>query len=59
MPEVSCADVGSDTCQTRFKAESKDELMRQVADHLYKVHNVKTPLVPKGVVYEGRSKSSP
>lgn len=43
MPEVRCADVGADTCKGHFKAGTKDELARQVADHLHKVHEVKAP----------------
>jgi len=43
MPAVSCADVGADACQRQFKAETKEELVRQVARHLKEVHDVKTP----------------
>lgn len=41
--EVRCADVGADTCKARFTAETREELVRQVAKHLREVHNVSTP----------------
>ena len=43
MPEHRCSNVGAFTCNGHFKAETKDELMRQVARHLREEHNVKTP----------------
>lgn len=43
MPEVRCADVGADTCQAHFEAESKSELIRKVAKHLRQVHKVDPP----------------
>ncbi|MBW3591721.1 MAG: DUF1059 domain-containing protein [Actinobacteria bacterium] len=41
--EVRCADVGADTCNARFTAETQEELVRQLARHLREAHNVPTP----------------
>lgn len=44
MPlEFKCADIGADTCSKRFVAETHEELMEQVSEHLKAVHRVKTP----------------
>jgi len=44
MPvEFRCADIGADTCRRHFVADSWDELMSQVAEHLSSVHMVRTP----------------
>lgn len=44
MPvEFRCADIGADTCTKHFVAESWEELMSQVTEHLVEVHRVKTP----------------
>jgi predicted small metal-binding protein len=42
MPSVSCEAAGAAPCGAKLSASSKDELMRQVADHLQKKHKVKT-----------------
>ncbi|HEX2178507.1 MAG TPA: DUF1059 domain-containing protein [Actinomycetota bacterium] len=39
----SCAAAGADTCGYKTTANDKMELARQLADHLVKVHAVKTP----------------
>ncbi|MGH2689874.1 MAG: DUF1059 domain-containing protein [Actinomycetota bacterium] len=43
MPEHRCANVGAFPCKAELKADTMDELMRKVADHLQTVHAVKTP----------------
>jgi predicted small metal-binding protein len=44
MPvEFRCADIGADTCSKHFVAETHEELMEQVSEHLKAVHRVKTP----------------
>jgi predicted small metal-binding protein len=44
MPvEFKCSDIGADTCKKHFVAQTWEELMGQVADHLRIVHRVKTP----------------
>ena len=39
----SCASIGAGTCKGHFEAAIRKVIMRQVADHLYRVHNIKTP----------------
>lgn len=39
--ELSCHDLDH-TCGWRGRGETQDELMSKVADHVQKVHNVKT-----------------
>lgn len=39
----SCAGAGADTCGFRTTASDKADLARQLADHLAKVHAVRTP----------------
>jgi predicted small metal-binding protein len=39
----SCAAAGADTCGFKTTANDKMDLARQLADHLVKVHAVKTP----------------
>lgn len=56
MPEVRCADVGADTCQGHFKAESKTELIRMVAKHLKEVHKVDPPNQTIVTLYAKHSK---
>ncbi|HEX2179133.1 MAG TPA: DUF1059 domain-containing protein [Actinomycetota bacterium] len=44
MPvEFRCSDIGADTCKKHFVAQTWEELMDQVADHLRIVHRVRTP----------------
>jgi predicted small metal-binding protein len=38
----SCAAAGADACGFETKSDSREELARQLAEHL-KSHNVKTP----------------
>lgn len=41
--KFSCASAGADTCGFRTTAVDKADLARQLADHLARVHAVKTP----------------
>ena len=41
--EYSCASAGADTCGFSTTAVDKADLARKLADHLSKVHAVKTP----------------
>ena len=41
--KYSCASVGADTCGFKTTATDKTDLARQLADHLVRVHAVKTP----------------
>jgi predicted small metal-binding protein len=43
MPEIRCADAGAFTCRAHFKAETMDDLLRRVAEHLRVRHDVKQP----------------
>jgi predicted small metal-binding protein len=43
MPEHRCANVGAFPCKAHLQADTMDELMRKVAEHLRTVHAVKTP----------------
>lgn len=44
MPvEFKCSDIGADTCTKHFIAETFEELMEQVSEHLRIVHRVRTP----------------
>ena len=41
MEEIRCVDLGvEDTCSGHLVANSKEELMRALADHLRQVHNI-------------------
>ena len=40
MPEFQC---GSPVCHSRFTAPTKDELMRQVAEHVRTKHDIPVP----------------
>lgn len=42
MPQFCCLDAGA-ACRATFSASSKEELLRQVSEHLMKKHAVKTP----------------
>jgi predicted small metal-binding protein len=41
--EHRCANVGAFPCKAKLQADNMDDLMRLVADHLQRVHAVKTP----------------
>ena len=41
MPSFMCKDVGMD-CKFEAKAKTEDELMKKIAEHASKVHNMKT-----------------
>ena len=43
MPEIRCADTGAFTCRAHFSAETMEDLLRQVAEHLRVRHDVKQP----------------
>jgi predicted small metal-binding protein len=43
MVEHRCANVGAFPCKAKLQADNMDELVRKVADHLQRVHAVKTP----------------
>ncbi len=38
--EFRCADAGATPCHGSFRAESEQELVQKVADHMKKKHNV-------------------
>ncbi len=38
--EFRCADAGADPCHGNFRAETEQELLEKVADHLRTKHNV-------------------
>jgi predicted small metal-binding protein len=42
MPQFRCVDVGAD-CKGHFVAATKEDLIRQVSEHLQEVHAVKMP----------------
>lgn len=42
MMQVVCADAGT-VCPAVLSAHTRDELMRQVADHLSRDHRVRPP----------------
>jgi len=41
MPSIACKDVGMD-CQFEATAETEDELIKKVAEHVAEVHGMKT-----------------
>lgn len=41
MAEFSCAAAGADSCGWKTSADSEEELVGKVADHLQKRHGVK------------------
>ena len=42
MPQFRCVDVGAD-CKGHFVAANSEDLIRDVSEHLQKVHKVKLP----------------
>ncbi|MGQ0678092.1 MAG: DUF1059 domain-containing protein [Actinomycetota bacterium] len=42
MPQFRCVDVGAN-CKGHFVAANNEDLIRQVSDHLQKVHKVTLP----------------
>ncbi len=42
MPRFRCVDVGAD-CKGHFVAATNEGLIREVSEHLEKVHKVKLP----------------
>lgn len=40
MPEFSCAAAGADSCGWKASAESEDELVEEIAEHLKQKHDV-------------------
>lgn len=42
MPSFACTDAGA-TCKSKFSADSMEELVRQVSDHLQSKHKVNRP----------------
>jgi predicted small metal-binding protein len=42
MPRFRCVDVGAD-CKGQFVAANNQDLIREVSEHLQKVHKVKLP----------------
>ncbi len=38
--EFRCADAGADPCHGSFRAETQQELVQKVADHMRNKHNV-------------------
>ena len=42
MPQFRCVDVGAD-CKGHFVAANKEDLIRQVSEHLQKTHKVALP----------------
>ena len=42
MPSFKCKDIGM-TCPFEASAKTEDELMKKIADHAAKVHNMKPP----------------
>lgn len=43
MFEHRCSNVGAFPCKGHFKADSMDDLLRKVAEHLQDRHEVKAP----------------
>jgi predicted small metal-binding protein len=43
MPEHRCVNVGAISCNGHFRADTMEELLRQVAKHLKEKHAVATP----------------
>lgn len=42
MLQFRCVDVGAD-CKGHFTAETTEDLLKQVSEHLQTVHQIKTP----------------
>jgi predicted small metal-binding protein len=42
VPRFRCVDVGAD-CKGHFVAASNEDLIREVSEHLQKIHKVKLP----------------
>lgn len=42
MHQFRCVDVGAD-CNGHFSAQTTEDLVKQVSEHLRTVHNIKTP----------------
>lgn len=42
MPQFKCVDVGAE-CKGHFSAESTEDLLKVVTEHLQTVHKIKMP----------------
>lgn len=42
MPQFRCVDVGA-SCKGHFVAANNEDLIRQVSEHLQKVHKIEVP----------------
>lgn len=52
--QFSCRDAGHDLCGWKVKASTEEELVRQLADHVKRVHHLKT--VPDTIVNYAKTK---